>query len=55
MKVCKEHHHGDKQYGVDSTGKKVTHVYFKPTEKDKGCWLHENTYAECCFRRGISQ
>ena len=44
--------HGDKSYGV-SGGERVTNIYFKPTDKDKGCWLHENVYREVCSRRGI--
>lgn len=55
LKTATKHRHGDKQHGVDSNGLKVTHVYFKPTIHDKGCWLHENVFSECCFRRGIKQ
>ena len=46
------HKHGDKSYGV-SGGERVTNIYFKPTDGDKGCWLHENVYREVCSRRGI--
>lgn len=46
------HKHGDKSYGV-SGDERVTNIYFKPTDGDKGCWLHENVYREVCSRRGI--
>lgn len=49
------HKHGDKQCGTDSSGSRVTYIYFKPTDADKGCWLHENVYAEVCFRRGVAK
>ena len=46
--------HGEKQSGINFRGEKVTHIYFKPTDKDRGCWVHENVFKELCFRRGIS-
>lgn len=53
--LIKNHVHGEKQYGKDYSGKLVINIYFKPTETDKGCWVHQNVYDELCFRRGIAK